>query len=272
MIINTNTQALTANLGLWKTNNALVTSSARLSSGICISKTGDDPTGMAISNKMKNQIRSLDQADSNVVDAVGLLSTADAAAANINDLVTRIGELAVQAANDTLSDNDRAVVQIEIEEYLAEIDTIIDTVQFNSKSLLNDDYEVFNFQIGAYEGNELNVSIGKMGTEFLGISLAEITATTQEGANELIGQCSEAIERIVEYRAVLGAAQNRLEYTSTSLVLASENTSISLSNIMDTDMAEEMASYTKYNVLIQAGISMLAQANQRPNQVLSLLQ
>lgn len=312
MVISTNTQALIANAGLWKTNNALFKSSEKLSTGVVINKTGDDPTGMAISNRMKTQIRSLDQADNNVLDSINLISTAESAVANINDIVTRMAELAVQAANDTLGTSDRELVQQEISEYLSEIESITDKVQFNGKSLLNDDYELLTFQVGVYEGDEIQLNLENIDSAFLGLALTEtletqagvvlaiadtnsatgwvdregndytpdgtevqlaaVDVTTQAGADELIDRCEEALSRIAVYRTELGCIQNRLEFTSSSLIMASENTSISLSNILDTDMAEEMAEYTKSNVLVQAGISMLSQANQRPNQILSLLQ
>lgn len=290
MILNTNVQALLATNSLWHKNNDLATASTRLSIGTKINKSGDDPTGMAVSNKMKFQIRGLEMADKNTNDAISLIQTAEGSIAEMQNVTQRMRELAVQAANDTLTTEDRQLIQREIVQLSQELDSISEKAQFNKKNLLNPDYEEFIFHTGSEHDDNIAVSFKAINAAVLGLSVREAPAyddegnliegenvpaldyTTVEGTQNALNRCDRAIERINIYRANLGATQNRLENTSSSLVVSEENTKIALSRVMDTDMAGEMAEYTKNNVLVQAGISMLSQANQRPNQLLSLLQ
>lgn len=291
MILNTNTQALLANNALWHRNNSLQKASTNLSTGTKVNKTGDDPTGMAVSNKMKMQIKGLEMADRNVNDAVSLIQTAEGSVAEMQNIAQRMRELAVQASNDTLTESDRELIQQEIVALSEELDGISQRAEFNKKHLLNDNYDEFTFHIGSNHTDNFNLSLKNINAEVLGLNVTlgkkyddqgnliipeedmpGLDFTTVQGAQEAIERCDDAIERINIYRANLGASQNRLDKVSSSLVISEENTQAALSRVIDTDMAFEMAEYTKNNVLVQAGISMLSQANQRPNQLLSLLQ
>ncbi len=291
MILNTNSQALLANNALWHRNNALVKASTNLSIGTKINKSGDDPTGMAVSNKMKLQIKGIKLADRNVNDAVSLIQTAEASVGEMQNIAQRMRELSIQAANGILTTDDRRLIQQEIEQLSEELDSISERTEFNKKRLLNDDYEEFIFHTGNDYRDNLTVSFKAINAEVLGLSTKRapeyddngnplpggamidgLDYTTVNGAEDALERCDTALKRISSYRANLGANQNRLEKTSSSLVISEENIQASLSRVLDTDMAGEMAEYTKNNVLVQAGISMLSQANQRPNQLLSLLQ
>lgn len=291
MILNTNRQALLANNALWHRNNALAKASTNLSMGTKINKTGDDPTGMAIANKMKLQIKGIEMADRNVNDAISLIQTAEGSLGEMQNIAQRMRELAVQSSNGTLTTEDRDLIQKEIEQLSGELDAISERTEFNKKRLINDNYDEFTFHTGNDHRDNLTVSFKKINAEVLGLStqqgqeyddngnlivpnqnIAGLDYTTVAGSENAVERCDKAINRINNYRANLGASQNRLEKTSNSLIISEENTHAALSRVLDTDMAGEMAEYTKNNVLVQAGISMLSQANQRPNQLLSLLQ
>ncbi|WP_317366846.1 flagellin [uncultured Tyzzerella sp.] len=289
MILNTNPQALLANNALWHRNNSLVKASTNLSTGIKINKTGDDPTGMAVSNKMRLQIKGIEMADRNVNDAISLIQTAEGSIGEMQNITQRMRELAVQASNGTLTPEDRNLIQKEIVQLSEELNAISERTEFNKKHLINGDYEEFIFHTGNDYRDNLKVSFKPINAPVLGLSTKKekeyddngnqlqteidgLNYTTIDGAQEAITRCDEALKRISNYRANLGANQNRLEKTSNSLIISEESTRSALSRVLDTDMAGEMAEYTKNNVLVQAGISMLSQSNQRPNQLLSLLQ
>lgn len=310
MILNTNTQALLATKSLWQTNNKLEKASARLSLGTKINKSGDEPAGLAVSNKMRMELKGLEMADRNVNDAISLIQTAEGGVSEMQNMAQRLRELAVQASTDAMTDSDRSLLQLEVKSLVEEIDAVSQKIQFNKKSLLNEDYESFTFQVGSSLGQELEVNFKPINSAVLGISIEEadvyddygvkeedkmiaqqptppagapapppvqpqkiegMDLTTIKGAQDALVRCDKAIERISIYRANMGANQNKLEKTSNSLVISKENTQAALSRVMDTDMASEMSEYTKNNVLVQSGIAMLSQANQRPNQLLSLL-
>ena len=289
MILNTNVQALLTTNALWHRNNALEKASTNLSLGTKINKSGDDPSGLAMANKMKLQIKGLEMADRNVNDAVSMLQTAEGGIGEMQNIVQRMRELAVQASNDTLTESDRELIQKEVVELSEELNSISEKMEFNKKKLLNDDYDSFIFQIGGSTGQELEIDFKQLNAVVLGVSTTTareydedgnptrnvingIDYTTIQGAQDALSRCDKAIDRINNYRANIGANQNRLEKTSNALVISEENTHAALSRVIDTDMAAEMSEYTKNNVLVQAGIAMLSQANQRPNQLLSLLQ
>lgn len=289
MILNTNVQALLTTNALWHRNNALEKASTNLSLGTKINKSGDDPSGLAVANKMKLQIKGLEMADRNVNDAVSMLQTAEGGIGEMQNIVQRMRELAVQASNDTLTESDRELIQKEVVELSEELNSISQKMEFNKKKLLNDDYDSFIFQVGGSTGQELEIDFKELNAAVLGVSTATareydedgnptlnvipgIDYTTIQGAQDALARCDKAIDRINNYRANIGANQNRLEKTSNALVISEENTHAALSRVIDTDMAAEMSEYTKNNVLVQAGIAMLSQANQRPNQLLSLLQ
>ncbi len=289
MILNTNVQALLTTNSLWHRNNALERASANLSMGTKINKSGDDPTGMAVSNKMRMQIKGIEMSDRNVNDAISLIQTAEGSVSEMQNISQRMRELAVRASNDTLTKEDRDTIQREIVELSKEIDSISKKTEFNKIHLLNGNYSEFTFHTGSNSIDNFTVGFRKIDAEVLGLSTDDAAVyddegmpqklnikgldyTTVEGAQEALERCDKAINRINIYRSKLGAAQNRLETTSKALVISEENVNSALSRILDTDMAGEMSEYTKNNVLVQAGISMLSQANQRPNQLLSLLQ
>lgn len=310
MILNTNVQALLATKGLWQTNNKLQKASTKLSLGTKINKSGDEPAGLAVANKMRMELKGIEMADRNVNDAISLIQTAEGGVAEMQNMAQRLRELAVQASTDAMTDNDRSLLQLEVKSLVEEIDAVSQKIQFNKKSLLNEDYETFTFQVGSSIGQELAVDLKPINSAVLGISLEEadvyddygvkeqdkmiaaqptppagapapppvppqridgMDLTTITGAQDALVRCDKAIERISIYRANMGANQNKLEKTSNSLIISQENTHAALSRVIDTDMASEMSEYTKNNVLVQAGIAMLSQANQRPNQLLSLL-
>ncbi|MDE6357444.1 MAG: flagellin [Eubacteriales bacterium] len=280
MIINTNMQAVITNNSLWSKNIKLQKNSKNLALGTKINTAGDDPAGMAISNKMKSQIAGLEIADRNTTDAISLMQTAEGAVAEVQNMVQRMRELAVQGATDTLTDSDRELIQEEINQLVTEIHDFSKRVEFNERTLLNDKYDKLTFQIGEKEGMELVFDFKNMDANSLGLCTLNGTGnikdiidySTRQGCENAIETCDKALNQINSFRAELGAVQNRLEKNNNSLAVSTENSKIALSRIMDTDMAYEMAEYTKNNILVQSGLAMLAQANQRPNQLLSLLQ
>lgn len=292
MILNTNVQALITTNALRQRNSALEKASANLSTGMRINKSSDNPAGLAIANKMRLQIRGLEMADQNSNDAISLIQVAEAGLNEMEDITQRMRELSIQAATDTITDDDRALIQLEIDQLSKELDSLSEKTEFNKKTLLNDDYVGLKFQTGTGEGEELGIQFKKIDSEVLGLKVGDqkynkydsncdkidppveidpLSYKTRKDAELAIERCDDALAKINNYRATLGANQNRLEKTCNSIAVNEENTRGALSRIVDTDMAGEMAEYTRNNVLVQAGLSMLSQANQRPNQLLSLL-
>jgi len=265
--------------------------SARLSSGLKINSGADDAAGLAISEKMRSQIRGLDMASKNSQDAISLLQTADGGLSEINNMVQRIRELTVQAANDTnqkegdVADNDATdTIKLakEAQQLVEEIDAMAARTEFNKKKLLTDSAgnssvassNNFHMQVGANAGQSLEVTINHINSTKLSLIATDTRASILAGgstASDFLDTIDEALRIVSEERASLGAYQNRLEYTIKSLDIASENTSASESRIRDADMAREMMNISKANVLQQAATSMLAQANQAPQNVLQLL-
>ncbi|WP_080926253.1 flagellin [Ligilactobacillus ruminis] len=277
MRINTNVAAMNTYSRLTAANTAKSNSLAKLSSGLRINKAGDDAAGLAISEKMKSQIGGLTQAKRNAQDGISLVQTAEGALNETHSILERMRNLAVQGANDTLTSTDRGSINKELKALHEELTRIADTTEFNTKKLLNADGNVFTFQIGANENQTLNVTIGKMdGQKLLGSDAASFKissgATNVRMAGGMISKIDKAIETVSGQRADLGAIQNRLEHTINNLTATNENLSDANSRIRDVDMAEEMMTFTKSNILSQAATSMLAQANAMPNSVLSLLQ
>ncbi|MGF0105587.1 flagellin [Ligilactobacillus ruminis] len=277
MRINTNVAAMNTYSRLTAANTAKSNSLAKLSSGLRINKAGDDAAGLAISEKMKSQIGGLTQAKRNAQDGISLVQTAEGALNETHSILERMRNLAVQGANDTLTSSDRGSINKELNALHQELTRIADTTQFNTKNLLGKDNNGFTFQIGANETQTLTVTIGKMdGQTLLGSDAASFKissgATNVRMAGGMISKIDKAIETVSSQRADLGAVQNRLEHTINNLTATNENLSDANSRIRDVDMAEEMMTFTKSNILSQAATSMLAQANAMPNSVLSLLQ
>lgn len=277
MRINTNVAAMNTYSRLTAANTAKSNSLAKLSSGLRINKAGDDAAGLAISEKMKSQIGGLAQAKRNAQDGISLVQTAEGALNETHSILGRMRDLVVQGANDTLTAEDRGSINKELKALHKELTRIANTTEFNTKNLLGKADNAFTFQIGANENQTLTVTIGAMdGTTLLGSTDATFQINSTAGnvrmANGMISAIDKAIATVSDQRADLGAVQNRLEHTINNLTATNENLSDANSRIRDVDMAEEMMTFTKSNILSQAATSMLAQANAMPNSVLSLLQ
>ncbi|WP_123932014.1 flagellin [Thermodesulfitimonas autotrophica] len=274
MRINQNIEALNAWRNLVATSNNLAKSMEKLSSGLRINRAGDDAAGLAISEKLRSQVRGLNQAVRNAQDGISLIQTAEGALNETHSILQRLRELAVQGANDTLTTADRDAIQQEINSLLAEIDRIANTTEFNTKKLLDGSVATtaLNFQIGANTGQTIAVTIATATAAALTLVGAyTISVATAASANEAIASIDNAITAISANRAKLGAIQNRLEHTIANLSVAAENLAASESRIRDVDMAQEMMNFTKTQILQQAGVAMLAQANMAPQSVLQLL-
>lgn len=279
MRINTNVAAMNTYSRLTAANTAKSNSLAKLSSGSRINKAGDDAAGLAISEKMKSQIGGLTQAKRNAQDGISLVQTAEGALNETHSILERMRDLTVQGANGTLTTDDRGAINKELNALHTELTRIATTTQFNGKNLFaatakNSASAAFTFQIGANSGQSLGVSIGQMdGSNLLGTSADKFTIK-EDGSNAgaRILSIDAAIQKVSDQRATLGAVQNRLEHTINNLTTTTENLSDANSRIRDVDMAEEMMTFTKSNILSQAATSMLAQANAMPNSVLNLLQ
>ncbi len=247
----------------------------KLSSGLRINRAGDDAAGLAISEKMRGQIRGLDMASKNAQDAISLIQTAEGALNETHSILQRMRELAVQAANDTNNDNDRLELQKEVEQLIQEIDRIAKDTEFNTKKLLDGSLsgsgKALVFHIGANEGQNIKLTISAMTSITGALGVSGVNISSQSGANAAITTIQQAIDKVSSERAKLGAYQNRLEHTINNLGTASENLSAAESRIRDVDMAKEMMEFTKMNILQQAATAMLAQANMQPQMVLQLL-
>lgn len=277
MRINTNIAAMNTYSRLTAANTAKTNSLAKLSSGSRINKAGDDAAGLAISEKMKSQIGGLTQAKRNAQDGISLVQTAEGALNESHSILERMRDLAVQGANDTLTSDDRGSINKELTALHEELTRIASTTEYNTKNLLNNANNAFTFQIGANENQTLTVTIDAMDGKTLLKSVADKFIIDSKASNVrkdggMISVIDKAISKVSDQRAALGAVQNRLEHTINNLTATNENLSDANSRIRDVDMAEEMMTFTKSNILSQAATSMLAQANAMPNSVLNLLQ
>ena len=275
MRINNNLMAMNTHRQLGITNNSSARNMEKLSSGYRINRAGDDAAGLSISEKMRAQVRGLNQASRNAQDGISLIQTAEGALNETQAILQRMRELAVQAANDTNVTKDRDAIKEELTTLEAEIDRIATSTTFNQKTLLDGSLgsaaSAVNFQIGADCGVSMQLEIGAMTTGALGVSAINAEVANFADATAAISTINAAIETVSEQRSKLGAAQNRLEHTIKNLDNASENIQASESRIRDVDMAKEMMDFTKNNILQQAAQAMLAQANQAPQGVLQLL-
>ncbi len=270
MIVQHNLTAMNTNRQLGITTSAQAKSTEKLSSGYRINRAGDDAAGLSISEKMRSQIRGLDKASSNASDGISAIQVAEGALNESHSILQRMNELATQAANDTNTSTDRTAIKAEIDQLVSEIDRIQSTTQFNTMNLLDGEFTGKNLQVGALEGQTIAISIGKMDATSLKVNALDVTDNAKAG--KAMTDIQKAIESVSTQRSELGAVQNRLEHTIANLDTTSENTSSAESRIRDVDMAAEMVTYSKNNILAQAGQSMLAQANQSNQGVLSLLQ
>ena len=285
MIINHNLSAMFADRSLKVTQVYLTKNMEKLSSGLRINRAGDDASGLAVSEKMRSQIRGLSQASTNAQNGISLIQVAEGYLQESQDVLQRLRELAVQAANGIYSDEDRMYIQVEVSQLVDEIDRIASHAQFNGMNLLTGRFARMLgqntvtasmwFHIGANMDQRKQVFIGTMTSKGLGVRQMDetfITMETPDDANRAIGTVDAALKIINKQRADLGAYQNRLEHVVRGLDIGAENLQASESRIRDTNMANQMVDYVRDQILNQAGTAMLAQANQRSNSVLSLLQ
>jgi len=271
MIINHNLNAMNAHRNMSFNTANSGKSMEKLSSGLRINRAGDDAAGLAISEKMRGQIRGLDQASRNAQDGISLIQTAEGALNETHSILQRMRELSVQSANDTNTNDDRAELQKEVTELTSEISRIANQTEFNTKKLMSGGFSTagLNFHIGANTGQKIELKLSNMSAS--GLSVNGLSVSSQASANNSITKLDTAIKKVSSERAKLGATQNRLEHTINNLNVGAENLQAAESRVRDVDMANEMMSFTKNNILNQAAQAMLAQANQQPQAVLQLL-
>ena len=282
MIINHNMSSLYADRVLNISNDSIAKSMEKLSSGERINRAGDDASGLAVSEKMRSQIRGLNQASKNIMNGVSFIQTTEGYLNETTDILQRVRELAVQSANGIYSDEDRMQIQVEVSQLVAEVDRIASQAQFNGMNMLTGRFAeagdaVMQFQIGANVDQNTRVFIGTMTAQALGLKGAQggdeqISITSPDEANMTLASVDAALTQITKQRADLGAYQNRFEMAAKGVNIAAENTQASESRIRDTDMASEMVEFTKNQILTQAGTAMLAQSNSQSQTVLALLQ
>lgn len=275
MVVQHNLQAANTNRQLGITTSAQAKSTEKLSSGYKINRAADDAAGLSISEKMRSQIRGLNKASSNAQDGVSLVQTAEGALNETHSILQRMNELATQAANGTNTSVDRSAIRAELDQLTSEINRIQSTTQFNTMNLLDGTFSgttnQMKLQVGALSGQSIDFSIANMCATKIGLKTT-LSVSTFTKAGSYMRSVQNAIEVVSKQRSAMGAIQNRLEHTIANLDTTSENTQSAESRIRDTDMASEMVTYSKNNILAQAGQSMLAQANQSTQGVLSLLQ
>lgn len=275
MVVQHNLQAANTNRQLGITTSAQAKSTEKLSSGYKINRAADDAAGLSISEKMRSQIRGLNKASSNAQDGVSLVQTAEGALNETHSILQRMNELATQAANGTNTSVDRSAIRAELDQLTSEINRIQSTTQFNTMNLLDGTFSgtenQMKLQVGALSGQSIDFSIANMCATKIGL-MKTLSVSTFTKAGSYMKSVQDAIEVVSKQRSAMGAIQNRLEHTIANLDTTSENTQSAESRIRDTDMASEMVTYSKNNILAQAGQSMLAQANQSTQGVLSLLQ
>ena len=276
--INYNYESISAQRNLSSTQGSFFRAIEQLSSGLRINKAADDTAGLAVSEKLKNQVRGLNQAQRNAQDGISLLQTAEGALNETHSLLARMRELAVQSSNDTLSNSDRLHIQDEVNALLSEVDRISNATQFNKISLLTGTGVItgLNLHVGANTepslndgSNQITISIANSNTT--GLSIATLSLTTQGAANSAISTLDAAIETISTTRGKIGAYQNRLDSMIDSLGVASENAGAANSRIRDADVAKAVSEMVRTQILQQSTMAVLAQANQAPQMALQLL-
>ena len=285
MIINHNMSAMFAQRTVGQTNVSTQKNIEKLSSGLRINRAGDDASGLAVSEKMRSQIRGLNRASANAQDGISFIQVTEAFLQETTDVMQRIRELSVQSSNGIYSAEDRLYIQVEVSQLVAEVDRIASHAQFNGMNMLTGRFARETgentvtasmwFHIGANMDQRVRAYVGTMTAKALGVrdigDESILTIDTPETANRAIGTLDEAIKKINKQRADLGAYQNRLEMSVVGINVAAENLQASESRIRDVDMAKEMVEYTRNQILTQSGTAMLAQANQQTQSVMSLL-
>ena len=285
--INYNFESISAQRNLSQTQGSFFKAIEQLSSGMRINKAADDAAGLAVSEKLKNQVRGLNQAQRNAQDAISLMQVAEGSLSETHNLLARMRELSIQAANDTLTGSDRKHLQAEMDQLLAEVDRIASSSQFNGKSLLvgtSASQTSLVFHLGANTGDEVSVSLSALDARAVGLSVSALGssgyATTlgqlsslsfQTSANAAIGTLDTAIESVSKSRALLGAVQNRMNSAVASLGVSAENTGAANSRIRDADVAQAVSEMVRTQILQQSTMAVLAQANQAPQMALQLL-
>ena len=276
MVVQHNITAMNANRQLGITTSVQAKSSEKLSSGYQINRAADDAAGLAISEKMRRQVRGLTQASANAQDGISAVQIAEGALNEVHDMLQRMNELATKAANDTLQSVDRDYIQSEMNALASEISRTSAATEFNNQPLLDGTFAGKKLQVGTESGstNQITIDIVAMSASAIGITGSAINVSGSSGVNarNAMDAVKNALQSVSKQRSDLGAVQNRLEHTIKNLDNVTENTQAAESQIRDTDMAKEMVKYSNNNILAQAGQSMLAQANQTNQGVLSLLQ
>ncbi len=286
MIINHNLSAMFADRSLRVTNLSVEKGMEKLSSGLRINRAGDDASGLAVSEKMRSQIRGLERASKNAQDGISFIQTTEGYLQESQDIIQRLRELAVQASNGVYTMEDRMQIQVEVSQLVDEVDRIASHAQFNGLNLLTGRFARETgenivtgsmwFHIGANMDQRVQVYIGTMSSKALGVrnvgDNSIISLESPDGSNRAIGTLDAALKKVNKQRADLGAYQNRLEHAIRGIDVGAENVQAAESRIRDADMANEMVGYTKNRILAQSGNAMLAQANQKTQQVLQLLQ
>ncbi len=286
MVVQHNLTAMNSNRMLGITTNTQAKQTERLASGYRINRAADDAAGLSVSEKMRRQIRGLDQASTNAQDGVSLVQSAEGALNEVHDMLQRMNELTVKAANGTYTTTQKQYIADEINQLISEIDRVATTTKFNDQKVLqgsasagdNSAAKSFLFQVGNESNETLSVEISNMKASFLHSDLknqswsAASGSTSYQNVASFITVVSSALEKVASQRSALGAVQNRLEHTINNLDNIVENTTAAESRIRDTDMAKSMVTYSNNQILAQAGQAMLAQANQTNQGVLSLLQ
>ena len=285
MIINHNMSAMFAQRTVGQTNISTQKNIEKLSSGLRINRAGDDASGLAVSEKMRSQIRGLNQASANAQNGISFIQVAESYLQETTDVMQRIRELSVQSSNGIYTAEDRMYIQVEVSQLIAEVDRIASHAQFNGMNMLTGRFARETgentvtasmwFHIGANMDQRVRAYVGTMTAKALGVrdigDESILRSDTPETANRAIGTLDEAIKKINKQRADLGAYQNRLEMSVVGINVAAENLQASESRIRDVDMAKEMVEYTRNQILTQSGTAMLAQANQQTQSVMSLL-
>lgn len=279
MVINHNMLSINSHRSLKLTGGDQSKAVEKLSSGLRINRAADDAAGLAISEKMRGQIRGLNQASRNAQDGISMIQTAEGALTETHAMLQRMRELAVQASNDTYLEEDRTKIVEELNQLSEEITAITEKTEFNKKNLLGGSLaadDAVYLQVGANEGQSIKFGIATMTASTLSVDKTKVgdvisNATSGSDVSAVITTINDALETVSAERAKLGAVQNRLEHTIKNVDISAENLQASESRIRDTDMANEMMNFTRTNILQQAATAMLAQANQAPQNVLQLL-
>lgn len=272
--INTNISSIAAQRSLTVNNREQESNLAKLSSGSRITKASDDAAGLAISEKMKANIRSLKQADRNANDGISMVQTAEGGLNEVSSILTRMRELAIQTSSDTVGDVERNMTNMEYQNLKLELERISQVTEFNGKKLLNGDGDKFDFQVGANNddfNDRISYDAGQVNSKMDNLGLSELDVSTKDGSQSSLTSVDAAIEKVSGFRAYLGAIQNRLTSTSNNLQVSVENLSAANSRIRDVDYAEATATKAKNDILGAAGTSVLAQANMSGQNALKLI-